>query len=107
MLSQGGNFFLNKYQLKTIASSEDEKAYFKPILQKKKNIIYIPMQLTSKEKETAILYKLRKADKYWKIYDVEIQGVSILLTYRSQFDDILRRGTVKDLLSQLEKPSKD
>jgi len=40
----------------------------------------------------------------WKIYDVEIQGVSILLTYRSQFNDILRSGTIKDLLSQLEEP---
>ena len=93
--------------LENVKLYKDEKASFKPISQKKKNIIYIPMQLKSKEKETAVLYKLRKADKYWKIYDVEIQGVSILLTYRSQFDDILRRGTVKDLLSQLEKPSKD
>lgn len=40
----------------------------------------------------------------WKIYDVEIQGVSILLTYRSQFNDILRSGTVNDLLSRLEEP---
>ncbi len=93
--------------LENVKLYKDEKASFKPISQKKKNIIYIPMQLKSKEKETAILYKLCKADKYWKIYDVEIQGVSILLTYRSQFDDILRRGTVKDLLSQMEKPPKD
>jgi phospholipid transport system substrate-binding protein len=93
--------------LENVKLYKDEQAHFKPISQKKKNVIYIPMQLTSKEKETAILYKLRKTDKYWKIYDVEIQGVSILLTYRSQFDDILSRGTVKDLLSQLEKPSKD
>ncbi len=93
--------------LENVKLYKDEKASFKPISQKKKNVIYIPMQLTSKEKETVILYKLCKTDKYWKIYDVEIQGVSILLTYRSQFDDILSRGTVKDLLSQLEKPSKD
>jgi phospholipid transport system substrate-binding protein len=98
---------LKSSYLENVKLYKDEKAFFKPISQKKKNVIYIPMQLKSKEKETAILYKLRKADKYWKIYDVEIQGVSILLTYRSQFDDILRRGTVKDLLSQLEKPSKD
>jgi ABC-type transporter MlaC component len=38
---------------------------------------------------------------------VEIQGVSILLTYRSQFDEILRRDTVEDLLSRLEKPPND
>jgi len=80
---------------------------YKPAVQKKKNVIYLPTQLTSEDKEVAILYKFRKMDPPqagWKIYDVEIQGVSILLTYRSQFDDILRRGTVKDLLSRLEKP---
>ena len=97
----------------------DEKALFKPAVQKKRGI-YIPMELISKGKKTAIVYKLRKVDerrkvkvderwevkvdKRWKVYDVEIQGVSILLTYRSQFDDILRSGTVKDLLSRLEKP---
>jgi phospholipid transport system substrate-binding protein len=50
-----------------------------------------------------MLYKLRNVEKRWKIYDVEIQGVSILLTYRAQFNDILSKGTVNDLLSQLEK----
>jgi phospholipid transport system substrate-binding protein len=84
-----------------------EKAFYKPVQQKNKTIVYVPMQLITKDSEIVILYKLRKTDKFWKIYDVEIQGVSILLTYRSQFDDILRRGTVKDLLSQLEKPPDD
>ena len=78
----------------------------------KKNAIHIPMVLISDDKEIAMLYRLHKVDEAnksranvrWKIYDVEIEGVSILLTYRSQFDDILRRGTVKDLLSHLEKP---
>jgi len=91
--------YLDKVKLYTY-----EKALYKSILQKKKTVIFVPMQLITKDSEITILYKLRKADKYWKIYDVEIQGVSILMTYRSQFDDILRRGTVKDLLSQLEKP---
>jgi phospholipid transport system substrate-binding protein len=51
-----------------------------------------------------MVYKLRKVEKDWKIYDVEIEGVSILLTYRSQFDDILSRSTVEDLLARLENP---
>ncbi len=88
---------------KKIALYKDEKLLFKPKVQKK-NTIYIPSELRYEDKKVAILYKLRKIDKRWKIYDVEIQGVSILLTYRSQFDEILRRGTVKDLLSRLEKP---
>jgi len=89
----------------------NEKFVLKPAVPRK-NTIQIPMTLISEGKEIAILYKLHKLDEQsrskatgrWRIYDVEIEGVSILLTYRSQFDDILRRGSVQDLLSQLEKP---
>jgi phospholipid transport system substrate-binding protein len=85
----------------------------KPVVPKK-NTVQIPMTLISEGKEIVILYKLHKLDEQskskangrWRIYDVEIEGVSILLTYRSQFDDILRHGTVEDLLSQLEKSPK-
>jgi len=89
-----------------IALYKDEKILFKPKTQKK-NTIYIPSELLYQDKKVAILYKLRKIDKRWKIYDVEIQGVSILRSYRSQFDEILRHGTVEDLLSRLEKPPDD
>ena len=93
----------------TIKLYKDEKVLFKPAVQNKKNkkTVYIPVELISKDDKTTILYKFRKVDLpqvNWKIYDVEIQGVSILLTYRAQFDDILSNGNVKDLLSQLEKP---
>ncbi len=88
----------------------NEKVVVKPGVQRK-NTIQIPMVLISSDKERSMLYKLHRDEPSksktavrWKVYDVEIEGVSILLTYRSQFDDILRRGTVEDLLSQLENP---
>jgi phospholipid transport system substrate-binding protein len=80
----------------------DEKVMFQPAV-KNKNTVHIPMTLISNGKNLALLYKLHKAGESWKIYDVEIEGVSILMTYRAQFDDALSRGTVDDLLSQLEK----
>jgi phospholipid transport system substrate-binding protein len=89
-----------------IALYKDETVSFKPT-EKKKSTYCIPTELIYKDKKVAILYKLRKVGKSWKIYDVEIQGVSILLTYRSQFDEILRHDTVKELLSRLEKPPND
>ncbi|MFB0552665.1 MAG: phospholipid-binding protein MlaC [Phycisphaerae bacterium] len=98
---------LKSSYLDKVSLYKDEKVLFKPAAQKKKNTISIPTELIHEDKKVAILYKLRKVDKRWKIYDVEIQGVSILLTYRSQFDEILRRGTVKDLLSRLEKLPND
>ena len=97
---------LKRSYWKKIAMYKDEKLLFKPTEQKKK-IYHIPTELIYKDKKVAILYKLRKVEKSWKIYDVEIQGVSVLLTYRSQFDEILSRGTVKDLLSRLSKPPDD
>lgn len=86
-----------------IALYTNEEILFKPT-QKKKSTISIPMELKTKDKKIAILHKLRKVDKRWKVYDVEIQGVSILMTYRSQFNDILSKGTVEDLLSRLAEP---
>ena len=85
---------------------KDEKASFKPAIKKKKTT-HIPMVMISNNKKITILYKLRKVDKFWKVYDVEIQGVSIILTYRSQFNDTLSHGTVNDLISQLEKALTD
>jgi len=102
---------LKALYLEKTALYTNEKFVLKPAAPKK-NTIQIPMTLISDEKEIAILYKLYRLDDRvkggatgrWRIYDVEIEGVSILLTYRSQFDDILRRGSVQDLLTQLEKP---
>jgi phospholipid transport system substrate-binding protein len=85
----------------------DEKVRFKPAVEnKEKTVCFIPMEMVSKDKKINIQHKLHKdrKDKRWKIYDVEIQGISILLTYRSQFDDILQKGTVEDLLARLEEP---
>lgn len=91
---------------KKVALYKDEKVVIKPKVQKK-NTVYIPTELVSQDRKVDILYKIRKVDKGWKIYDVEIQGVSVLLTYRSQFNDILTKGTIEELLSRLEKPPDD
>jgi phospholipid transport system substrate-binding protein len=81
---------------------EDQKVVYKtPVKIKKK--IHIPTELISKSNKIHMLYKLYKSKDSWKIYDVEIQGVSIISTYRSQFSHILEKGTIDDLLLKLEK----
>jgi phospholipid transport system substrate-binding protein len=66
--------------------------------------IQIPTSVISKNKSIAMMYKLYKSSNSWKIYDIEIEGVSLISTYRSQFYDILGKGTIDDLLLKLEKP---
>ncbi|HEC1284919.1 TPA: ABC transporter substrate-binding protein, partial [Campylobacter upsaliensis] len=48
-----------------------------------------------------IIFKFYKENDDWLIYDVDVLGVSIIQTYRSQFGDILENGTFKDLLNKL------
>ena len=66
--------------------------------------IQIPTKVISKTKNYSMLYKFYKSPKGYKIYDIEIEGVSLISTYRSQFYDILSKGTIDDLLLKLEKP---
>ena len=90
--------YLNSFKLYT-----DEKIFYEPSVQVKKKI-HIPTYLISKDKKISILYKFYKAEENWKIYDLEIQDVSIIRSYRSQFRSILDGGTIDDLLLKMENP---
>ncbi len=57
--------------------------------------------LTGGDKPVEMLYKFYKSDHGWLVYDVEINGVSLIRSYRSQFEEILRNGTVEDLMREL------
>jgi len=81
----------------------DEKIEYKESVQVGKKV-QIPTILKSKNNKISMRYKLYKSKLSWKVYDIEIQGVSLISTYRSQFDEILRSKTVDDLLAKLEKP---
>ena len=76
----------------------DEKVLFKPteVLGEKK--VQIPTILISKGKKFSVLYKMASSNNAWMVYDVEIEGVSVIHTYRSQYNHILASGTAEDLL---------
>jgi len=66
--------------------------------------VQIPTYVVSKDKKISILYKFYESEGGWKIYDLEIQGVSLIRSYRAQFGQILQSGTFEDLLAKMEKP---
>ena len=81
----------------------DEKVLYEPPVAVK-NKIHIPTHLVSGDKKISILYKLYDTGSSWKIYDLEIQGVSLVRSYRSQFHEFLKTGTIDGLLTKLEQP---
>ena len=90
--------FLEKLSLYT-----DEKVFFKTPVQDKRKV-RIPTEIVSNNNRISMIYKMYKSENDWKIYDFEIEGVSIISTYRSQFDQILSKGTIDELMKKLEKP---
>ncbi|HJR03214.1 MAG TPA: ABC transporter substrate-binding protein [Methylomirabilota bacterium] len=51
--------------------------------------------------ETSIEYRLRQHDAGWVVYDVVLDGVSLVSNYRSQFNSIIRTSSFADLLTKL------
>ena len=94
--------FLKKTYLDAIILYTDEKVVYKESVHIK-NKVHIPTELLSKDNTYRMLYKFYKSKQGWKIYDIEIQGISLVRTYRSQFDSVLRDGTIDDLILKLEK----
>jgi len=81
----------------------DQTVVYKTPVQVKRKI-KIPTELVSKDNKISMLYKFHKSKHSWMIYDIEVQGVSIISTYRSQFDQVLSKGTIDELLLKLENP---
>src|SRR5687767_10355102 len=46
-------------------------------------------------------YSMRKTDKGWKIYDIVVEGVSLVLTYRGEFDAVVKQEGVDGLIKRL------
>jgi phospholipid transport system substrate-binding protein len=52
--------------------------------------------------ELPIDYQLHNVGGQWKVYDVVIDQVSIVSNYRAQFDRILAKSSVKELLQKIK-----
>jgi phospholipid transport system substrate-binding protein len=46
-------------------------------------------------------YSMRKTDAGWKIYDIVVEGVSLVLTYRSEFDAVVKQEGIDGLIKRL------
>jgi phospholipid transport system substrate-binding protein len=53
----------------------------------------------------AVNYWLINKDGYWMVYDVSVEGVSLVKNYRTQYNEILARSSYPELIKKLK--SKD
>ena len=55
--------------------------------------------------EIPLDYRLLNKGSAWRVYDVVVDGVSLVNNYRGQFSKILRNGSYAELIEQLRKKS--
>ncbi len=60
---------------------------------------------TPKGAEIPIEYRLHKAKDQWLVYDVVIEGVSLVGNYRTQFNKIIQTSSYEDLVQKLKTKS--
>ncbi len=49
----------------------------------------------------AVDYAMHKTPEGWKIYDITVEGVSLVLTYRAEFEQVVRKSGVDGLITAL------
>ena len=58
--------------------------------------------VTKKNTEIPVVYKMRARDQKWWVYDMVIEGVSLVNNYRTQFSDILAKSSFEGLMKKLK-----
>ena len=70
---------------------------------------YAEVQTTivSQKTEISLDYRLLLKDENWLVYDVVVDGVSLVKNYRVQFDRIIRDSSYEELVKTLREKSSD
>jgi phospholipid transport system substrate-binding protein len=58
--------------------------------------------VTKRNQEIPILYRLQKTNANWEVYDVIVEGVSLVNNYRTQFSKIIRTSSYEGLVKKMQ-----
>jgi len=86
-----------------VTSYMDEKIVFKKDVSLSEKTVEVQTTIITKTSEVPIDYRLIEKNGDWKVYDVVIEGVSLISNYRTQFREILASKTPEALLEILRK----
>jgi len=86
---------------RTVRASGDERIQFQNEVIAG-NDATVKTTVVSKGDELAIDYQLHAIDGQWKVYDMVIDHVSIVNNYRAQFDRVIAKSSVQDLLQKMK-----
>lgn len=97
-----GKLLENTYVSKIESYTNEKVEYVKELMNGTKGTIYT--KIVTESIEIPIEYRMYKTDgDQWMVYDLVIEGVSLVANYRSQFDQILQKDSYEKLVADLKK----
>ena len=98
---------LEKNYMGQLLKYTDEKVVFDKQTMLSDTKAEVDSNVVSSDKKIPITYRLIQRDGDWKVYDLVIEGISLVSNYRTQFNDILSRQTPAEMLATLRKKVTD
>lgn len=81
---------------------EDEEVIYIGERTSDKGNVEVRTAVAAKGKEIPIYYRMHETEKGWMIYDVKVEGISLVQNYRTQFQETLVNKSPQYLLDKLK-----
>ena len=91
------------YTNKIQGNFSNEKVVFLDEEVLNQNKAQVRSQIQGEGIETPVDYSLKLGEKGWRIYDVKVEGISLVQNYRTQFNKYLKEKTPDQLIEELDR----
>ncbi len=89
------------YRKKIERYTDQEIVYSKERVDGKYGVVSTAISDRRENVEIPIEYRVIRRNDQWKVYDVVIDGISLISNYRSQFNRIIQRGSYAELVKKM------
>jgi phospholipid transport system substrate-binding protein len=87
---------------KTVRATGKEKIQFMREVRDGRQALVETKLIGGNDDQSSIDYRLHDVDGQWMVYDVVIDNVGIVNNYRSQFERVIAKSSVQDLLRKIK-----
>jgi len=89
-------------KIETYAAGQQKVRYTKETIDKEGYAVVRSEIVSERDLNVEIEYRLLQRDGNWSVYDVIIEGVSLISNYRTQFNKIILESSFADLLKKMK-----
>jgi phospholipid transport system substrate-binding protein len=90
------------YIEKIEAYTDDKVTFDKEVIKGKGKYGVVGTTIITKDVDIPIDYKVKLKEGRWRVYDVVIEGVSFISTYRSQYNQIIVKESYASLIKKMK-----